>query len=98
VYGWLGRGPLVGDLGGGAWPQLGDGMTDDEAVVCPARGGGRGGGGLPRGNPRSPSPRLSTAGGLALGCGVSGLHDLLGVSGGNHGQLGMVAGVGARPE
>jgi hypothetical protein len=31
-------------------------------------------------------------------CGVSELRDLIDVSGGNHGQPGMVTGLGAQPE
>lgn len=63
------HGPFVGDLDGGAWPWLGDAMTNDEVVECPAGDGGRSGGGL-QGKTLGPL-RLSAAGGggLAFGCG-----------------------------
>jgi hypothetical protein len=41
-----GHGHIVEGLDGGAWPRLGDNMTDGEAVVSPACGTGRGGGEL----------------------------------------------------
>jgi hypothetical protein len=42
----LGRGPLVGCLGGGAWARLDGDRRDDEVVVSPPGGGGMGGGEL----------------------------------------------------
>ncbi|KAK1683484.1 hypothetical protein QYE76_044332 [Lolium multiflorum] len=58
-----GQGAALSSVASMAAPGLGS--------VCPAGGGGRGWGRAAVGNPRSPSPRLSTAGGggLAFGCG-----------------------------